>query len=118
MGKLNNIQLTKICIIGFLISFSIIYYIEQNYEPDLVQIKDINTKYLNHNILIKAEIISQRQSQTSDTLFAKVKDESGTIDIILFKINQTLNKNQFYFFQGKVGYYKDNYQLIITNVYS
>lgn len=115
MAKLDNTHLIKISLLGFLICFAIVYYVEINFTPPLINIENITSSDLNHHITIRGEIITQRIS--SNTLFVKVKDETGIIDVILFKSNHTLEKNKEYIIEGKVGYYKDNFQLIAKNIY-
>ena len=119
---ISKYNLLKISLIGFLICFSLIYIIEINYNPKIIQIDDIenNTK-ISEIIKIKAKII--KLNLRKETLFLTLKDESNTsINAIVFNYNKTskrninLTKNKYYYFIGKISLYKQKKEIIIKKI--
>ena len=57
--KLNEHNTIKLCLILFLVLFLSIYFIETNYELEVIQIENITSLDIEKTLKIKGEIISQ-----------------------------------------------------------
>lgn len=112
--ELKKIQIIKICIIGFLITFTLIYLIEKNHIKETILISEINQNYIEKNVKIEGKIT--KQTLNKNTLFLTLKDNSSQINIIAFKTNQTLNKNQKYTIEGKVTNYNKKLEIIANKI--
>lgn len=112
--ELKKYQIIKICLIGFLITFSLIYLIEKSHKIKTIVISEINQNHIEKNVKIEGKIT--KQTLNKNTLFLTIKDNTSQINIIAFKINQTLNKNQTYTIEGKVTNYNNELEIIANKI--
>ncbi len=112
--QLKKIHIIKICLIGFLLSFTLIYLIEKNYKMQITEISNINSSLIEKNIKIEGKII--KQTLIKDILFFTLKDNTSQINIITFQTNQTLNKNQTYTVEGKITSYNKELEIIANKI--
>ena len=123
--KFSKYYLIKLSIISFLISFSLIYYIELNYLPKEIGIENISKEMISETYLIqgfiKKDINSQKYNSNKIISFNIFnKDYTLKIKAILFiKNNETniiLKKNIKYKFIGKISLYNNDLEFIIKNI--
>lgn len=112
--QLKKIHIIKICLIGFLITFTLIYLIELNNKQEIISISKIDSSYIEKNI--KIEGIITKETLINNTLFLTIKDNSSHINIIVFKTNQTLNKNYKYQIEGKITTYNNELEIIANRI--
>lgn len=112
--QLKKFHIIKICLIGFLLTFALIYLIEINYKQKTITISKIDSNYLEKNVKIQGKII--KQTLNNNTLFLTIKDNSSQINIIVFKTNKTFSKNYTYEIEGKVTTYRKELEIIANKI--
>ncbi|MFW6285923.1 MAG: hypothetical protein ACOC16_02020 [Nanoarchaeota archaeon] len=114
--KLSNRSLLKISLIGFLMLFIAIYFIENNYEPQEKLIQNLSMKDLDKHVKINGKIL--QQTTISNTKFLKISDNKSnkTIKGIIFENNHTYSKNNNYTFEGKITMYQGEIEIIINKI--
>ena len=113
--KLNEHNTIKLCLILFLVLFLSIYFIETNYELEVIQISNITNQDIEKTVKVEGKIIRQKNFNT--TTFIEIKDNTSTIKGIIFdkvKLNNTLE----YEIIGKVTMYKNELELKLTRTIS
>ncbi|MDA3855921.1 MAG: OB-fold nucleic acid binding domain-containing protein [Candidatus Woesearchaeota archaeon] len=111
--KLSERTIIKISFIIFLLSFTLLYYLDSTLEVKQIPINEISIKNLNEYVAIKASI--SKQTVNKNNSFLILKDSSGEIDAIIFNIKNKI-PNEEYLFLGKVSLYDDKLELIIDEI--
>lgn len=112
---LQQKTLIKICLIGFLLSFIIIYDFEEQFEIPISTIESLTLDNIGDNIRIKGEIVKERIS--NDNSFFLIKDKNNsTITGIAFDFNETIEKNEYFDIVGKISYYDEKLELVVKSI--
>ena len=112
--QIKKYTLIKICLIVFLITFTLIYIIESNNEKKIISISQINKNNIEKNVKIEGKIT--KQTLNKNNLFFTIKDNSSQINCIAFKTNQALEKNKIYTIEGKVVTYNKELEIIVNKI--
>lgn len=112
--QLNNRELIKISIVGFLLLFITIYYLDQNYELERTYISKLSLKNINDVVRVEGKI--RKQSLMNETLFLEIFDPTGKINGVIFDAKEKFDSDLDYIFEGKVTLYNKNIELIIKEV--
>lgn len=112
--KLEKNKIKKICLIGYLLLFFLLFQMDKNYKLKAIKIEDINSKHMNKNIKIIGEI--NKIKQIRDNQFIEIKNKESILKGIIFNSNKTLEINKKYIFNGKISKYQNNFEILISNV--
>ncbi len=99
----------------FLISFLILFYIDQTTYPINIKIKNLTNNHINKNIIVEGKII--KQSNFNSTKFFNIKDETGILKAVSFKSEYELHKSRKYYFMGKITKYNNELELITSKIW-
>ncbi len=111
---LSDNRLIKISLVGFLVCFMLLFYLDYTYELDVSNIEDIDLSSINAYVKIDAKIISQ--SLINKNIFLEIKDNTGKIKAMSFDTNFKLDETKKYYIVGKVSLYKGELELIIDEI--
>ena len=95
-------RLTKIALITFLIGLILLFFLSQNLEPRLIEIKDIKGSMMDKTVMIQGQVIKIKQTDTMDIL--TIDDQTDTISVLSPKLNISVNSSLKII--GKVTEYK------------
>ena len=104
-------SLIKISLLGFLICFIIIYYIENNFDLETRTIDSISLGELDRNVKVEGIIISSRVK--NNNVFFEIKDGDSSIKGVMFNNNASLQKYANYTVEGVVKSYKGELEIIV-----
>ncbi len=107
---MKKTSLIKISLILFLIIFGIVYFVEESYELEKMNISQIDDTFYNNYVKIYAKVITIRNF--NETIFLILKDETKEIPAIIFE-KVEIEKNQNYYFEGKITKYNGDLELIV-----
>ena len=103
----------KISLIVFLISFSLLFFIDKNYILDKKEIKNITIKDINKYVRIEGEIVKQKS--IGEHVQIEIKDNTSTIKGTLFYSNSSF-RNKNYSIIGKITMYNKKLGLIVSEI--
>ena len=109
--------LIKICLLAIATGIVIMFLSTKIIRPKIFKIKDISEKQ--NYVEISGKII-QVSTSKSGTTFLKIKDDTGTIDVIIFK-NSIKNINEIktgreVTITGKPEKYKEKMEIIVSSI--
>lgn len=84
-------------------------------EPELSNIKDLNTNNLYEKIKIKG-VITQIKEYDDFTII-KINDKSNSMNVLINNINLNLSKNESITIIGKISEYKNDLEIIAQKIY-
>lgn len=113
--KLNDKNLTKICIVLFLALYCVIYYVDSRFELETSNISELSIKDINKKI--KVEGTPTKQKLIGENLFFTIENNNSNLIAIAFGINETLSKNQRYYFEGRITLYNNDIEIIVDKIY-
>ena len=96
---MSNLMITKVTTIIFLLTFSLVYSIENYKEVELIKISELSEKDMNKYVKIKANV--KKQSLRNGTLFLTLKDQDKYLKAVVFKTNTTFIVEKKYTFEEK-----------------
>lgn len=126
--------LLKLTLIGFLISFVLIYYIELNYSPQLINIKQIKENSSIGDIVKFNAKIRKQRVYNNNTIFLTLNYNNSKINAIIFNFNpdnykpnlynnnqkssksRNFNNKEIYQFIGKITLYNKEKEIIIKRI--
>ena len=98
----------------FLISFSLIYFIESNLELEIMKISEISTDNINEYVRIQTNI--KKQKVTNTTTFFELTQNNENIKGIAFDKIEELSKMKEYEIIGKITIHKSELEIIISSI--
>ena len=107
-------DIIKISLFCSLLGIVLLYLTSSLLNLKYHDIGDITKENLNEVIRIKGEINSIRTIKT--VTMAKVKDKTGSIDIVIFKNDKDLKKVKNVEIEGKVTEYGGKLELIANSI--
>ena len=115
--KMKENLLIKICLVSVVIGIIIMFVSSKTIHPKEIKIKDISEKYNYIKIVGK---ITEVSTSKSGTTFLKIKDDSGTIDAIIFKNSiknlDNIKSGEKIEVIGKPEKYKGKMEIIINSI--
>lgn len=114
--KLKNKHLIKISLIVFLVSFSLVYFIEMNHSKNSISLDEISIKDVSKVAKIDAFVNNQRLYNS--TLFLNVTEiiSNKTVKVVAFKSSNLLNESFNYSIIGKITLYQGEIELIAQRI--
>ncbi len=112
--KIKKTILIKISLIGFLLIFLLIYFIEENTVILLTKISEIDNTYINKYVKITGNIVKLKNSNSST--FITIKNNENYLKGIIFE-KIKLKKEKKYIFEGKISKYNNELEIIINEYY-
>lgn len=107
-------RVIKVCLSVFVVIFLVLFFFDYNYEFEVTRISDIDLSYINEKVLIEGMI--EKQSFRNGTLFLEVYDDSSSIKVVGFDFDSSLNESRKYRFYGRVTYYKNELEVIVSRI--
>ena len=107
-------QIIKCCLILFLISFIVIFLYEQEIKTQSVPINSISLKEVATPVTLT--VVIAQQKVVNSILFLTLKDATGTMPAVAFKMNSTLDPNQTYRITGRITLYEKKLELIVNSI--
>ncbi len=101
--------LLKMALICSIVGIFALFLFAEKLEPKLIQISEISYLSIDKNIKIQGEIIKFKKTKSTNIL--QIKDQSGSINVILFENLNNLEKGKTIEIIGKVSEYKDELQI-------
>ena len=114
MPKFSQINQIKISLFIVLVSLFVIYYIETTIEPQKIAISDINFLDINKPVKIEGKMKNQQLLPQGHLIF-RLKQDSSTIQAIMFSINKTIPSNKIIAY-GKLKSYNRSLQLQVNKI--
>ncbi len=109
--------LIKICLISVISGIILMFLSTIFFKPKDFKIKDINEK-INY-VKITGKIV-QKSVSKSGTIFLKIQDDTGTIDIVVFKDSikniDEVKSGQEVEVTGKPEKYKEKMEIIASSI--
>ena len=108
--------LIKLCLVTVVFGIVFMFSANKLIKTPLVNISDINTEY--NVVRIKGEVSSITVSE-SETTFIKLKDLSGTIDVVVFRnslATSQLKAGMLIVVLGKPDIYKGEVEIIASQI--
>jgi len=109
--------LIKICLVSVVIGIVMMFISSKTIHPKEIKIEDISEKYNYVKIIGK---ITEVSTSKSGTTFLKIKDDSGTIDGIIFKNSiknlDVIKSGKKIEVIGKPEKYKEKMEIIISSI--
>ncbi len=96
--------------VGFLIMFLIVLFLDINIELDVTPVADLKIADINKHKAIVGEVLNVNNLEKV-TIF-DIKDESGYLKVIFFDSKILPEENKIYRVEGKVSVYKNELELI------
>lgn len=114
---MNESLLIKICLLSVIIGITIMFLSTRIIKPKETKIKDISEKQ--NYVEISGKVI-QVSTSKSGTTFLKVKDDTGEIDIVIFKNSikdvDKIKSGQEIKITGKPEKYKEKMEIIVSSI--
>lgn len=104
----------KYTLIGFLLSFTLIFYLDNNHELSTKNISDLSLKDLNKNVKIEGRIL--KQNLIKDHLFLTINDGTSSIKVIGFYAKEELYPYSQYIIEGKITLYEKELEIIANKI--
>lgn len=104
----------KVSLIVFLFSFILIIYLDFEYIPTKVELKDISISDINKFVRFDGDIIEVSDLETITII--KIRNNNYTIEGIIFENETKIEIREKVEFIGKVGIYKNKPQIIIYEI--
>lgn len=113
---LQQEHITKIALLIAITGITAVLILTQHTEANQIKIKDINKNMEGQTVKINAKILTVKQAR--QILILKIYDGTGKIDAVRFgqTQSQSLQKNSFASFEGKIKTYKGKLQIVIEKV--
>lgn len=117
--NLGSIVIIKICLIGFLLSFCLLFFLEKNIEIEVKNISDISFRDLNENGVFIGKFKDIRVN--SEIFFGEFYDSSGSFKVVAFEYG-THDKYDIiklgikYKLKGKIRIYKNELEIIAEEI--
>ena len=106
--------LIYLCLFAVKSGIFLIFLSNKLFQPELVNVSDITTDY--NIVRIQGKITSLTVSK-SETVFIKLTDSTGTIDVVVFKEEQlNLEKGRIIQVEGQVTGYQDKIEIIAKRI--
>ncbi len=109
--------LIKICLLSVIVGIIIMFLSSRIIGPKETKIKDISEKY--NYIKISGKVVEVSTSK-SGTTFLKVKDDTGVIDVIVFKGSikniENIKTGKEIGIIGKPEKYKEKMEIIASSI--
>ena len=99
-----------VSIIGMVLLVGIDYF----YQIEPSKIKDITLNEVGKEIIIQAKIT--KAVVKNENLFLEVKDDSGSIEAVVFKVKEKVRKGDVVEIEGKVTKYKGNLEVVVAKL--
>ncbi len=99
-----------------LVGIALMFFANKLFQPELVNVSDITTDL--DFVRIQGKIVSVTVSK-SETVFIKLKDSTGTIDLVAFKGTldpSMLSEGMTIEVLGKPDIYKGKLEVIVSNI--
>jgi DNA/RNA endonuclease YhcR with UshA esterase domain len=114
---MNEKILIRICLVSVIVGIVIMFFSTKLISPSVLKIEDISE---NQNyVKIHGKIIEKSISK-SGTTFLKIKDDTGTIDGVIFKDsiknNESIITGKIMEIVGKPEKYKEKMEIIISSI--
>ncbi len=83
---MNEQTLSKISLVFAIAGIGLIYIANKSFESEVIAINDVSETM---NYMTIRGKINEKFTSKSETVFLKVSDDSGTIDVVIFKNSLT-----------------------------
>lgn len=108
--------LVKICVISVFIGITIMFFANKLIGPKEIKISEISKDY--NYVKIKGNVSEVHESK-SGTLFFKLTDETGSVDVVVFNgsiENVSIDSGYFIEVVGKPEEYKGKMEIIASQI--
>ena len=109
--------LTKISLIFAIVGIGLIYIANKSFEPEVIPINIVN-ETMNY-VTIRGKLDEMYVSK-SGTNFLKVSDDTGIMDVVIFKNTiayaENLNESMYIEISGKPDIYRGKLEIIASRV--
>jgi len=94
----------------------VFFYLETTYNAPIVTISSIENTNIEERVAISGKVI--KQTLVNGNLFFTLKDNTTTINAIIFGTEKKINNNKVYTFEGKLTSYQNKLELIVEKFYN
>ena len=109
--------LIKICLLSVIVGIIIMFFANRMITPKEIKISDVSEEY--NYVKIKGEVVKIYVSE-SGTAFIELSDESGSVDVVVFKGSienvSNITTGDFIEVIGKPEKYKGEMEVIASSI--
>ena len=109
--------LIKICLVSVFLGIAIMFLSSIIIKPKEIKIKDVSEDY---NYLEISGKVTQVSTSKSGTTFLKIRDDTGVIDVVIFKNSikdvENIKSGQEVKITGRPEKYKEKLEIIASSI--